>query len=111
MGANDPRSLLDGYLIAHGMARSYVMSGRASRESLGTLIQYDRTALLAVAADQVEPSGTHANQAEQALQRLVEYTGQQDLRTPQLPPLGPPPGMGPQGAAPSGGVGAPQPPG
>lgn len=85
--ASDPASLIDGYLIARGMALSYGRSGRASAGEIAQLIHYDRAALAAVATAQLEPGGARNRQAEHALEALVDYTGRNDLRAdpPQAP--------------------------
>lgn len=83
---SDPASLIDGYLIARGMALSYGHSGRAGATQIAQLIQYDRAALIAVATAQLEPGDARSRQAERALQALVDYTGENDLRPDQLPP-------------------------
>ncbi len=85
-GAN-PLSLIDSYLITHGMALSYVRSGRASRADIIQLAQYDRAAMLAVGMAALQPGDGHDQQAEHALRALVDFTGDNDLRpdTPGQP--------------------------
>ena len=86
-GTSDPASLVDGYLIARGMALSYGRSGRAGPPEIAILIRYDRAALIAVATAQLEPGDARSKQAERALQALVDYTGDNDLRPdPVVPP-------------------------
>lgn len=76
----DPASLIDGYLIARGMALSYGRSGRAGPAEIAQLVQYDHAALIAVASAELEPGDAHRDKAERALQALVTYTGDQDLQ-------------------------------
>ncbi|MCQ8240643.1 hypothetical protein [Rhizosaccharibacter radicis] len=83
---DNPDALIDGYLIAHGMAISYVMSGRATPEDLAQTIAYDRAALLAVAGAQLNGGAKPTEQAEAALRRLVDYTGRQDLAAGAVAP-------------------------
>ncbi len=89
-GTSDPASLVDGYLIARGMALSYGRSGRATAPEIAQLIRYDRAALIAVATAQLEPGDARSHQAERALQALVDYTGDKDLNpAPLLPATAP----------------------
>ncbi len=76
----NPASLIDSYLIARGMALSYGHSGRASRDDIRELVQYDRAALVAVVTAELQPSDGRDQQAERALQALVAFTGDKDLR-------------------------------
>ncbi len=76
----NPVSLIDSYLITHGMAISYVRSGRASRTDIIRLAQYDRAAMVAVGVAALQPDDRHDQQAEHALQALVDFTGDNDLR-------------------------------
>ena len=76
----NPASLIDSYLIARGMALSYGHSGRASRADITQLVQYDRAALVAVVTAELQPGDGRDQQAERALQALVNFTGDNDLR-------------------------------
>ncbi len=76
----NPASLIDSYLIARGMALSYGHSGRASRADITRLVQYDRAALVAVVTAELQPGDGRDQQAERALQALVAFTGDKDLR-------------------------------
>lgn len=82
----NPASLVDGYLIARGMALSYGHSGRAGMAEITQLVRYDRAALVAVVAAQLEPDRRSSRQAEQAVAALVDYTGENDLRSDTAPP-------------------------
>lgn len=87
---NHPASLIDGYLIARGMALSYGHSGRAGPVEIAQLVQYDHAALMAVVTAQLEPGDQRNLQAEHALQTLVDFTGDNDLKPdPVLPAPGP----------------------
>ncbi len=83
----NPASLIDSYLIARGMALSYGHSGRATRADITRLVQYDRAALMAVVTAELQPGDGRDQQAEHALQALVNFTGDNDLRPG---PVGPP---------------------
>ncbi len=85
----NPAGLIDSYLIARGMALSYGHSGRASRADITRLVQYDRAALVAVVTAELQPGDGRERQAEQALQALVDFTGDNDLRPDAagLPPV------------------------
>ncbi|MGI4745912.1 MAG: hypothetical protein ACRYGI_01255 [Janthinobacterium lividum] len=89
IGARDehhPASLIDGYLIARGMALSYGHSGRAGPAEIAQLVQYDHAALMAVVTAQLEPGDQRNVQAEHALQTLVDFTGENDLKPdPSIP--------------------------
>ena len=89
-GTSDPASLVDGYLIARGMALSYGRSGRAGAPEIAQLIRYDRAALIAVATAQLEPGDARSQQAERALQALVDYTGDNDLKPVPVQPVATP---------------------
>lgn len=80
-----PASLIDGYLIARGMALSYGHSGRAGPAEIAQLVQYDHEALMAVVTAQLEPGDQRNLQAERALQALVDFTGENDLKPDPLP--------------------------
>jgi hypothetical protein len=86
----NPASLIDSYLIARGMALSYGHSGRASPSDIVQLVHYDRAALVAVVTAQLEPGDLRKTQAEHALQALVNFTGDNDLRPDPVLPSGPP---------------------
>ena len=76
----NPAGLIDSYLIARGMALSYGHSGRASHADITQLVQYDRAALIAVVTAELQPGDGRDRQAEHALQALVDFTGDNDLR-------------------------------
>ena len=76
----NPAGLIDSYLIARGMALSYGHSGRASHADITQLVQYDRAALVAVVTAELQPGDGRDQRAEQALQALVDFTGDNDLR-------------------------------
>lgn len=80
-----PASLIDGYLIARGMALSYGHSGRAGPAEIAQLVQYDHAALMAVVTAQLEPGDQRNLQAERALQTLVDFTGENDLKPDPIP--------------------------
>jgi hypothetical protein len=84
---DNPASLVDGYLIAHGMAASYVMSGRAQPSDLAEIVAYDHAALLAVASAQIDGGSQPTAKAEAALKALVDYTGRKDLSSAGQPPV------------------------
>lgn len=89
IGARDdhhPASLIDGYLIARGMALSYGHSGRAGPAEIVQLVQYDHAALMAVVTAQLEPGDQRNMQAERALQTLVDFTGENDLKPDPVMP-------------------------
>lgn len=85
----NPAGLIDSYLIARGMALSYGHSGRASRADIRELVQYDRAALVAVVTAELQPGDGRDRQAERALQALVDFTGDNDLRPEAAGPPGP----------------------
>ena len=87
-----PASLVDGYLIARGMALSYGHSGRAGPVEIAQLIQYDHAALIAVVTAELEPGDGRNLRAERALQALVDFTGDNDLRPDPVPGQASPPG-------------------
>lgn len=62
------------YLIAHGMAESYVMSGRATPASLLELVHYDHAALTAIRTNAADPSWSGVKQASGAIRALLDYT-------------------------------------
>ncbi len=64
-------TLIYTYLMVHGMARGYVMSGGLDRDQLGRLILADRTALLAVATETAQPSRHNLLLAGEAVQALL----------------------------------------
>ncbi|WP_419728767.1 hypothetical protein [Lichenicola sp.] len=90
-----PATLIDGYLIARGMALSYGHSGRAGPAEIAQLIQYDRAALAAVVTAELEPGDARSVRAERALQALVDFTGDNDLRPDPTPGLAAPSGRVP----------------
>ena len=66
------------YLIAHGMAESYVMSGRADPASLLELVRHDHAALVALRGHESGPSWTTLSQARSAVRALMDYTTRMD---------------------------------
>ena len=74
-------SLFDSYDIAHGMALSYAHSGRATRGDFTQLVRYDHDAAVAVVNAERNPGDQHDDQAEHALQALVNFTGTHDLES------------------------------
>lgn len=80
-----PASLVDGYLIARGMALSYGHSGRAGPAEIAQLVQYSHAALIAVVTAELEPGDARSLQAERALRALVDFTGDNDLRPEPAP--------------------------
>jgi len=59
------------YLMAHGMARGYVMSEPLDRPSLDKLISIDHAALMAVATESALPSSVHLRDATHAVENLL----------------------------------------
>ena len=88
----NPAGLIDSYLIARGMALSYGHSGRATHADITQLVQYDRAALMAVVPAELRPGDGRDLQAERALQALVDFTGDNDLRPEASALSAPPPG-------------------
>ena len=72
------REVVITYLIAHGMAESYLMSGRANPSSLLELVRYDHAALVALRGNQGGPSWTSLSQASSAVRALMDYTTRMD---------------------------------
>nr|WP_321985136.1 hypothetical protein [uncultured Lichenicoccus sp.] len=72
------REVVMTYLIAHGMAESYVMSGRADPASLLDLVRYDHAALVALRGHETGPSWTTLSQARSAVRALMDYTTRVD---------------------------------
>lgn len=66
-----PHTLIYSYLIAHGMARGYVMSGNLDMKQLATVLMADRAALLAVMAETANPSSPHLHAAGNAIEQLL----------------------------------------
>jgi len=73
--ANDPHVVVYAYLMAHGMARGYVMSEPVGKDDLARLISVDRTALLAVAQESTQPSPAHLRSATAAVESLLSMLG------------------------------------
>ncbi|WP_428375347.1 hypothetical protein [Lichenicoccus sp.] len=72
------REVVMTYLIAHGMAESYVMSGRADPASLLDLVRYDHAALVALRGHELGPNWTTLSQARSAVRSLMDYTTRMD---------------------------------
>ena len=82
---DQPRSVAQGtqrvvinYLIAHGMAESYVMSGRATPADLVKLVDFDRNALIAIRGHEANPDWTTLSRAAGAVSALMDYTTRMD---------------------------------
>jgi hypothetical protein len=67
------------YLIAHGMAESYVMSGRATAADLLDLVRFDHSALVALRGHEADPNWTSLKQAAGAVSALMDYTTTMDI--------------------------------
>ncbi len=72
------REVVMTYLIAHGMAESYVMSGRADPASLLDLVRYDHAALVALRGHGTGPDWMTLAQARSAVRALMDYTTRMD---------------------------------
>lgn len=90
----DPSSIAQGtqrvvinYLIAHGMAESYVMSGRATPADLVDLVRFDHSALVAIRGHEADPDWTSLAHAASAVSALMDYTTLMDgaARPPASP--------------------------
>jgi hypothetical protein len=68
------RRVVINYLIAHGMAESYVMSGRATPADLLDLVRYDHAALMAIRGHEADPSWKSLSRATGAVRALMDYT-------------------------------------
>ena len=66
------------YLIAHGMAESYVMSGRATTADLLDLVRFDHSALVAIRGHEVDPDWASLARAAGAVRALMDYTTRMD---------------------------------
>ncbi len=73
------RLILIDYVIAHGMAESYLMSGRATPANLVDLVRYDHAALLAISGSQAAPSRVSLVQSAAAVRALLDYTTRMDI--------------------------------
>ncbi len=73
------RLILIDYVIAHGMAESYLMSGRATPANLVDLVRYDHAALLAISGSQADPSQFSLAQSAAAVRALLDYTTRMDI--------------------------------
>ncbi len=73
------RLILIDYVIAHGMAESYLMSGRATPSNLVELVRYDHAALLAISGSQADPSRNSLVQSAAAVRALLDYTTRMDI--------------------------------
>ena len=71
--------ILIDYVIAHGMAESYLMSGRATPANLVDLVRYDHAALLAISGSQADPSRLSLVQSAAAVRALLDYTTRMDI--------------------------------
>ena len=79
------RLILIDYVIAHGMAESYVMSGHADAASLLDLVRYDHAALVALRGHEAGPSWATLSQARNAVRALMDYTTRMDADGTPLP--------------------------
>ena len=77
--AEATRQAVINYLFAHGMAESYVMSGRATEPTLLTLVSFDKAALSAITAAARDPGWTAVHSADHAVQALIAYTTSEDM--------------------------------
>ncbi len=68
------RRVIITYLIAHGMAESYVMSGRATPVGLLDLVRSDHAALIAVRGQATRPTWNMLDHADGAVQALIDTT-------------------------------------
>ena len=76
------RQVVMTYLIAHGMAESYVMSGHADAASLLDLVRFDHAALVALRGHESGPSWARLSQARNAVRALMDYTTRMDADGP-----------------------------
>jgi len=74
------------YLIAHGMAESYVMSGRATSADLVDLVRFDHSALVAIRGHEADPGWTSLQHASNAVRALMDYTSVMDGAAPPASP-------------------------
>ena len=74
------------YLIAHGMAESYVMSGRATPANLLDLVRFDHSALVAIRGHEADPGWTSLQRASNAVRALMDYTTAMDGAAPPTSP-------------------------
>ncbi len=77
--SNDPQqsaALMDAYLIAHGMAESYVDSPDADKAVVARLDSLDSRARAAVRA-MAQPTGGDAKATEEAVAALSDYAARQ----------------------------------
>ena len=77
--------ILIDYVIAHGMAESYLMSGRATPANLVDLVRYDHAALLAISGSQAAPSRVSLVQSAAAVRALLDYTTRMDISAAPTP--------------------------
>lgn len=79
-----PHTLIASYMIASGMARGEVMSGRVSPTRLVQIVQADRTALMAILTVQYHPSGAGIENAGQALENFLAVIEPSDPTPPSV---------------------------
>ena len=77
------RQVVINYLIVHGMAESYVMSGRATPADLLDLVRFDHAALAAIRGHEADPSWTSLSRATGAVRALMDYTTVMDTSAAQ----------------------------
>ncbi len=68
------RSVVMNYLIARGMAESYLTSGRATRTGLTDLVRSNHAALIALRTEAKAPNWTDLEQADGAVRSLIDVT-------------------------------------
>lgn len=66
-----PHTLIYSYVIASGMARGQVMSGRVSPERLVQIVNADRAALAAIAYAEYNPSSAGIENAGVAMENFL----------------------------------------
>ncbi len=77
------RRVIVNYLIAHGMAESYLMSGRATPAGLVDLVRSDHAALIAIRSQARSPSWGALIQADGAVRGLIDVTTRLDRTVPR----------------------------
>lgn len=81
-------SLLDDYVLVHGLAAGAVFSPGVSRAEVGTLVQLDRDAVLALRTSALDPgSSASRDRAQQAIARLADYAARTGTRDDLAPPV------------------------
>lgn len=79
---DNPAAVRDAYVIAHGMAISYVMSRRASPAVVEQLARLDARARQAVLSLQRMPSDSGQEQADAAVSAFTSFAARQAVAGP-----------------------------